>query len=147
MLLKVLVDCRATGDFINSEYIISRNLPVQHLSQPIPVLNVDGSPNQAGSITSVVDMVVDHKGHAECIQLTITWLRKQHVILGYSWLQKHNLEINWETKEVRMTCCPTGCCTCRDELRAVQKNENLTTSILWQLCEGLTPSICAIDLE
>jgi hypothetical protein len=72
MSVKALVDCRATGDFIDSEYVISHNLPVRPLSQPIPVLNVDGSPNQAGSITGVVDMVVNYKGHFERIQLAIT---------------------------------------------------------------------------
>jgi hypothetical protein len=116
MSVKALVDCGATGDFIDSEYIISCNLPVWCLSQPIPVLNVDGSLNQAGGITGIVDIVVDYKGHTERIQLTVTRLRKQHIILGYSWLQKHNLEINWGTKEVCMMCCPTGCHTCRDEL-------------------------------
>jgi hypothetical protein len=128
MSVKALVDCGATGDFIDSEYIISRNLPVQRLSQPIPVLNMNGSPNQGGGITSVVDMVVDYKGHSECIQLAVTQLRKQHVILGYSWLQKHNLEIDWGTKEVCMTRCLTGCRTCRDELRAVWRNEKLAAS-------------------
>jgi bifunctional ADP-heptose synthase (sugar kinase/adenylyltransferase) len=76
MSVKALVDCGATGDFIDSEYVISRNLPVQPLSQPIPVLNVDGSPNQAGGITGVVDMVVDYKGHSEHIQLAVTRLGK-----------------------------------------------------------------------
>jgi hypothetical protein len=129
------------------EYVISHNLLVQRLLQSIPVLNIDGSPNQAGGITSVVNMVVDYKGHAERIQLTVTQLRKQHVILSYSWLQKHNPEINWETKEVHMTRCLTGCRTCRDELRVVRRNEKLAGSILQQLCEGPTPSICAIDSE
>jgi hypothetical protein len=84
MSVKALVDCRATVDFIDSEYVISRNLPVQPLSQPIPVLNVDGGPNQAGGITGVVDMVFNYKGHSERIQLAVTRLGKQHVILGYS---------------------------------------------------------------
>jgi hypothetical protein len=81
------------------------------------------------------------------IQLTVTWLRKQHVILGYSWLQKHNLEINWETKEAHMTHCLTGCRTCWDELQVVWRNEKLATSTLWQLCEGPTLSICAVNSE
>jgi hypothetical protein len=72
MSVKALVDCGATGDFIDSEYVISRNLPVRRLSQPILVLNVGGSPNQAGSITGIVDMVVDYKGHSERIQLAVT---------------------------------------------------------------------------
>ncbi|KAJ7903034.1 hypothetical protein B0H13DRAFT_2512652 [Mycena leptocephala] len=54
-------------------------------------------------VDMVVDMVVDYKGHSERIQLAVTRLGKQHVILGYSWLQKHNLEINWETKELAAT--------------------------------------------
>jgi hypothetical protein len=92
-------------------------------------------------------MVVNYKGHTERIQLTVTQLRKQHIILGYSWLQKHNPEINWETKEVCMMCCPTGCRTCWVELRVVQRNEKLATLILWQLHKGLTPSICAVNSE
>jgi hypothetical protein len=147
MSVKALVDCGVTGDFIDSEYVISRNLPFRHLSQPIPVLNVDGSPNQVGGITGVVDMMVDYEGHAERIQLAITQLRKQHVILGYSWLQKHNPEINWETKEVRMTRCLTGCRTRQDELQAIWRNKKLTTSILRQLCEGVILSTCAINSE
>jgi bifunctional ADP-heptose synthase (sugar kinase/adenylyltransferase) len=64
MSTKALVDCGATGDFIDLEYVISRNLLVWQPSQPIPVLNMDSSPNQAGGITGVVNMVVDYKGHA-----------------------------------------------------------------------------------
>jgi hypothetical protein len=92
-------------------------------------------------------MVVDYKRHTERIQRAVTRLGKQHVILSYSWLQKHNWEINWETKEVRMTRCPTGCCTRRDNLQAIQRNEKLAASILWQLREGPTPSICAVNSE
>jgi hypothetical protein len=109
---------------------------------------MDGSPNQAGGITSVVNMVADYKEYTKhSIQLTVTWLRKQHVILGYSWLQKHNLEINWGTKGVHMTHCLTGCCTCWDELQVVWRNEKLATSVLRQLCEGQTLSICAVNSE
>jgi hypothetical protein len=34
MSVKALVNCGATRDFIDSEYVISRNLSVQHLLQP-----------------------------------------------------------------------------------------------------------------
>jgi hypothetical protein len=107
----LLVNCGATRDFINSEYIISRNLPVHRLLQPIPVLNMDGTPNQAAGISGIVDIVVDSKGYSKHIQLAVTHLGKQHVIPSYSWFQKHNPEIDWETKEVRMTRCSTSCYT------------------------------------
>jgi hypothetical protein len=46
-----------------------------------------------------------------------------------------------------MTRCLTGCCTCRDELWAIQRNEKRPASILQQLCKGPTSSICAIGSE
>ena len=36
-------------------------------------------------------------------------LGKTEVILGMLWLAVHNLEINWETREVKMTRCPPLC--------------------------------------
>jgi len=36
-------------------------------------------------------------------------LGKMEVILGIPWLAAHNLEINWETREVKMTRCPPLC--------------------------------------
>jgi len=36
-------------------------------------------------------------------------LGKTKVILGILWLAAHNLEINWETEEVKITRCPPLC--------------------------------------
>jgi hypothetical protein len=46
-----------------------------------------------------------------------------------------------------MMRCPTGCRTCQDELQAIRRNEKLAASILWQLREDPTLSICAVDSE
>ncbi|KAF9542355.1 hypothetical protein CPC08DRAFT_619672, partial [Agrocybe pediades] len=45
---KALVDTGASGDFIDEDFVIRSNLPTRPLSSPIPVFNVDGSPNEAG---------------------------------------------------------------------------------------------------
>ena len=34
---------------------------------------------------------------------------KTEVILGMLWLAAHNLEIDWEKGEVKITCCPSIC--------------------------------------
>ncbi|KIJ37150.1 hypothetical protein M422DRAFT_178428, partial [Sphaerobolus stellatus SS14] len=46
------------------------------------------------------------------------------MILGFTWLKEHNPEINWQTKEVKMSRCPdkwaspdNKCLTCRTEIR------------------------------
>ena len=40
-------------------------------------------------------------------------LRKQDVILGFTWLQEHNPEIDWWTWKVVMSWCPDKCHMCR----------------------------------
>jgi len=51
------VDSGATGEFIDRHYTKSNQLHTWKLSEPIPVYNVDGTLNKAGSITEVVDLI------------------------------------------------------------------------------------------
>ena len=55
--MKGLLDCSATDLFVNSDFIQRNNLTMKKLSQPIPVYNVDGMLNKAGSISEVWDAV------------------------------------------------------------------------------------------
>ena len=89
------MDPGATGDFIDQDFIDKMKLPTQTLSQPIPVCNVDGTLNEAGSIDKVVDIIMTYNGHSECILFAVTLLGKQSMILRFIWLKKHNLEIDF----------------------------------------------------
>ena len=92
------------------------------LSQPIPVYNVDGTLNEAGSITEVVDLVLRYITHSERTLFCVTDLGKQTVLLGHTWLQTHNPEIDWVAGTVTISRCQPGCCAgCRDELREERK--------------------------
>jgi hypothetical protein len=73
------------------------------LTKPIPVYNVDGTANDAGMITDVADVILRYANHSERTQLAVTRLGKQSMILGYNWLRNHNPEINWQTKDVKMS--------------------------------------------
>jgi predicted aspartyl protease len=75
--LNGLVDCGATSEFIDTEYAAEHKIPVRRLSQPIPVYNVDGSPNEAGFIRDVADVVLRYKGHSERAQFAVTRLGKE----------------------------------------------------------------------
>jgi hypothetical protein len=55
---KAFLDCGAMGMFANSDFVKRKCLTTRMLSCPIPVYNVDGSPNEAGSIKEVVDVVL-----------------------------------------------------------------------------------------
>ena len=86
MSIKALIDSGATRLFIDQGYINRSRLTTQTLSKPIPVFNVDGTPNEAGSIQEVVDVVLCYQDHSEHVQFAVTGVGKQDVILGYTWL-------------------------------------------------------------
>jgi hypothetical protein len=100
---QALIDCGATGCFIDIEWAKLNNIPTRPLTNPIPVYNVDGTANDAGAITDIADVVLRYQNHSECTQLAVTRLGKQSLILGYNWLLNHNPEINWQTKDVKMS--------------------------------------------
>jgi len=59
--VKALLDCRATGSFIDRDFVRSKEMNTRTLSRNIPVFNVNGSPNKAGQISEVVDIVLHYK--------------------------------------------------------------------------------------
>jgi len=56
--IRALVDSGATGLFIDREYVKSNQIPTRKLSVVIPVYNVDGTTNTAGSISEVVELLL-----------------------------------------------------------------------------------------
>jgi len=100
--VKALLDSGATGNFIDRDFIQTKGINTRSISRPIPVYNVDGSPNEAGQISEVVDVVLRYKTHSERMLLAVSGLGKQNMILGYTWLKDHNPEVNWQTREVQM---------------------------------------------
>jgi hypothetical protein len=112
-----LVDSRATGEFIDRHYAKSNCFNLVKLTQPIPVYNIDGTLNEAGSITEVVTLILCYNNHSERTTFAVSGLDRQKLILGHSWLCKHNPEINWLNGEVKMSRCPPWSCSgCRDEV-------------------------------
>jgi hypothetical protein len=127
---QALIDCGATGCFIDIEWAKLNNIPTRPLTKPIPVYNVDGTENDAGAITDIADIILRYENHSECTQLAIT----QSMILGYNWLCNHNLEINWQTKDIKMSRCPLQCSTCQVEDKRkvkIRKSTTLQINACW----------------
>jgi hypothetical protein len=112
---QALIDCGATGCFIDIKWAKLNNIPTRPLTKPIPIYNVDGTTNDAGMITDIANVILRYEKHSERTQLAVTRLGKQSLILGYNWLCNHNPEINWQTKDIKMSHCPVQCSTCRVE--------------------------------
>jgi len=98
------------------------------------VYNVNGSPNKAGQISEVVDVVLRYKTHSERTLLAVSNLGKQNMILGYTWLKDHNPEVNWQTGEVQMNRCPPrceGCRVIRKEQASQKRIETRALNVCW----------------
>jgi hypothetical protein len=125
--MQALIDCSATGCFIDIEWEKLNNIPMCPLTKPILVYNVDSTANDTGIITDITDVILQYDKHSERTQLAVTHLGKQRMILGYNWLHNHNPEINWQTKDVKMSQCPQQCSTCRVEDKRKAKMQKSTT--------------------
>jgi len=107
--MKVLLDSGATGMFIDKKFAEGNGIAMRLLDKPIRVHNVDGTLNQDGSITHEVTLMLSHKGHKEKVVFKVCDLGKSTVIIGYTWLQKHNPTIDWKTGDIKFTRCPREC--------------------------------------
>ena len=96
-----LIDSRAGGKFINQKYAEQLGLSIQPLRKPIMARNIDGTLNKSGTITLCVDISVEIDGRTMDLQLLVTGLGSQRIILGFPWLNEHNPDINWKTGEFK----------------------------------------------
>jgi len=107
--VKALLDSGATGMFIDKKFAEGNGIAMRPLNKPIRVYNVDGTLNQGGSITHEVTLMISHKGHKEKAVFEVYDLGKSTVIIGHTWLQKHNPMIDWKTGDIKFTRCPREC--------------------------------------
>src|SRR5258708_3880466 len=110
--MSMLLDSGATGMFINQSFVQKHQLETTPLPQPILVCNVDGSPNENGSVTEEVHITLHFRHHSKRAHLAVANLRQQMVIIGHSWLTLHNPEVDWVSQKVSMTRCPPSCNGC-----------------------------------
>jgi len=109
VMIKALLDSSTTGMFMDRQTVARHGFKLQKLERPLVVRNVDSMNNSGGAITHQVECNVFYKGHMERMRMDMCDLGKTEVILGMPWLAAHNLEINWETGEVKMTRCSPLC--------------------------------------
>jgi len=137
--VEALLDSGVTGSLIDRDFVRSKGMNTQTLSHNIPVFNVDGSPNEAGQISEVVDIVLRYKTHSERMLLAVSRLGKQSLILGYDWLKDHNPKIDWEKGEVEMTRCPLWCEGGRTLRKEQTRQKRIELRALRSCCDGPTP--------
>ena len=108
-VIPALLDSGANATFIDRVVAEWMGLMLEALANPIHVFNMDSSHNSAGDVTHAVDITVNFLGHREELCTEVTNLGKNSLILGYTWLKKHNPTIDWGTGTVKFNQCPRSC--------------------------------------
>jgi hypothetical protein len=66
---QALIDCSATGCFIDIEWAKLNNIHRCPLTKLIPIYDVDGTANDAGMITDIADVILRYENHSEHTKL------------------------------------------------------------------------------
>ena len=101
-----LLDCGATGNFVDLAFARRMKFPLERLKAPIRAFNVDGTHNNAGIIryTTTLDLRID--GTQETRTFLILNCGKSNVILGMPWLTEVNPFVDWKTGLVSISTLP-----------------------------------------
>ena len=89
-----MVDSGATALFVDKKYANSQRMWQIPLEHPIRLYNIDGTLNEAGSITHKVKLRLQIGTDEEQFEFYVTSLGPEKVILGLPWLRHRNPCIN-----------------------------------------------------
>ena len=81
----------------------NNNLATYKLANLYCVINVNGTPNKAGQITEYVQAYVEIGLHKTIQHLFVTNLGNKEMMIGYSYLYKHNPNIDWQKGQWEFT--------------------------------------------
>jgi hypothetical protein len=101
-----LLDSGMSGNFVDKTWAEREQMTIHWLDSPIPVWNVDGTPNKGGPINSEVDLLITIADHQERLTFEVIDLGgKQKLVLGLPWLEAHNLTIDWTKRTITFERC------------------------------------------
>ena len=82
---------------INIEFVRLKNIWTHWLPRVIPVYNIDGTPNEAGHITEVVNLIVQYKDHSK-------WVTSHVISISQTMVYCNPLALGRDLAHIIITC-------------------------------------------
>ncbi|HYP42904.1 MAG TPA: retropepsin-like aspartic protease [Candidatus Nitrosocosmicus sp.] len=98
-----MIDCGATSQFIDYDFAKTNKIPLQQKKIPEKLTLVDGRPSTAGDLIYEATIELAINQYLEKITFQITKIGKYPMILGTTWLERHNPQIDWRRSTVSFT--------------------------------------------
>ena len=105
--VKTLVDSRCTHTGIDKQLVKDKKIQTRLINFSFEVFNVDRTKNR--EITKIAPLEVKINGHKEQLEAVVMDLNNTNIFLGYDWLVKHNLEVNWKNRIIKFTRYSESC--------------------------------------
>jgi len=78
-----------------------------------------------GEVTRFAKLKVEINRHKEWIDTAVTDLNSMDMFLGYNWLVKYNLEVDWNKGTIKFTRCLRTCRTKHQDISFTLKNSRI----------------------
>jgi hypothetical protein len=106
-----MVDCSATSQFIDQDFALKNSFKLRRKAVPEVLTVVDGQTSVAGDLTHEVTIQLLIDQHLENVVFQVTKLGSVPLILGKTWLHRHNPLIDWTNNTVnfRSAWCQAHC--------------------------------------
>ena len=62
-----------------------------------------------GEVTKMVPLEIEINKYKKTLEAAVMDLDGTDIFLGYDWLIKHNLEVNWKNSTIKFTRCLENC--------------------------------------
>ena len=76
-----MVDCGATALFMGIDFVKRHGIRTFQLQRPMKVFNIDGSPNNAGTIKRFARLALTVDGYEHWVDFLVTDLGGEEIIL------------------------------------------------------------------
>ena len=90
--MKALIDCGATGEFIDHKFVRAHELQTYQLPRPIGLYNADSLPNEIWKITEAINLIVQYKSHKSWSKFYGSTLSHKALVLGHTQLKPHGAQ-------------------------------------------------------
>jgi hypothetical protein len=98
-----MVDSGATALFLDKKFADSQKMWQEPLEHPIRLYNIDGTLNEASSISHQVSLYLRVGDNEEKQNFYVTQIEPEKVILGLPWLRHRNPSIDWQASTMRLS--------------------------------------------
>ena len=113
--VKALVDSGCTHTGIDKQLVKNKRIQTKSINFSFEVFNADGTKN--GEVTKVAPLEIEINGRKETLEAAVIDLDGTNMFLGYDWLVKHNLEVNWRNRTIKFTRCSGNCTMKHKDIR------------------------------